>query len=372
MDELNMRGGRLLDQGGYGCIFDPPLICRGEKAPRKGSGNKMIGKVTLPEDITSEVMAANIFKDKPEANNYFILPEIDTLCKKAPSGRPAIKIDDQKEVDLGKCRTIQDFGLKNLLHYQMKHGGVSLHKKLDSVHIAVNEFPFYKFMGQMLEIGAYMALNGVIHNDLHSGNVVVDDKYNFRLIDFGRCYTANNINEKLLDTLESVYNPRLGQVTPECTVQDGLIQKMQLPIMVNEMINGKASLIYAERIFGINRQQQMFEFTNFWKTSRSVQSGDYVKFWKLYWPATDAWGIGYILISTLYKLSLSNQFMKSSQWKEKSTLVKGVITGLLKCSPMKRIDCIEALALYDPMNALVLSASGKAWLTKKHEKRKKI
>jgi hypothetical protein len=42
-----------------------------------------------------------------------------------------------------------------------------------------------------------------------------------------------------------------------------------------------------------------------------------------------------------------------------------ITTAYLKASPLKRIDCIQALALFDPTNELVSSASGKAWLSKK-------
>ena len=86
----------------------------------------------------------------------------------------------------------------------------------------------------------------------------------------------------------------------------------------------------------------------------------------------DAWAIGHALASTLYKLSLSNQFMKSAEWKQKSSAVKAVITGLLKASPRVRLDCVEALALYDPTNELLSSPTGKAWLQKKQAQREKM
>ncbi|NBO70513.1 MAG: hypothetical protein EBU66_05580 [Bacteroidetes bacterium] len=355
MDALHMRGGRKLAEGGYGCIFDPPLLCHGKMMPKKPN---MIGKLTDPGDIASEINATKILKKMPEANNYFILPELDTICQD-------IRIRDQTESQLGTCDVLLEHGIANLIHYQMKNGGTSLHAKLDSIHIGVTQFPFYNFMRYILEAGAYLALKGVIHNDLHSGNIVVDDKYNFRLIDFGRSYTVNGITEDLIESLSAEYNIKLGQITPESTAQDGKNIGMSLTAIVEDIRQNKPTLKLAEKLFGYNRLEQVNEFKYFWTKSLSVSSGNYVKFWKYYWPAVDAWGIGYILVSTLYKLSLSNKFMKSSEWKQKSPLIKTVITGLLQCSPIKRLDCVEALALYDPMNALVLSSSGKAWLEKK-------
>ena len=86
----------------------------------------------------------------------------------------------------------------------------------------------------------------------------------------------------------------------------------------------------------------------------------------------DAWSIGHDLASTLYKLTQSNRFMQSAEWDKKRGIVKAVITGLLKASPRERLDCVEALALYDPMNAVVLNSSGKAWLKAKQEQRERM
>lgn len=359
MDALNMRGGRKLGEGAYGCVFDPPLICHGKKIHTKAN---MIGKLTDTEDIGGEITAAKMLKNMPGANNYFILPELDTLCKD-------VRTNDQTEPELRTCDVLLEHGIRNLVHYQMKNGGQSLYSKLDSIQIGAKEFPFYSFMKHLLEMGTQLAFKGIIHNDLHSGNIVVDGKYNFRLIDFGRSYTVNGISESTIDSLSAEYNAKLGQIPPEYTVQDGENDGMQLQVIVQDIIQNKTSLKIAERVFGYNRVEQMNEFKKFWKTSNSVKSGNFVKFWKYYWPAVDAWGFGYILVSTLYKLSLSNQFMKSAEWKQKSPIIKTIITGLLQCSPVKRLDCVEALALYDPTNAFVLSSPGKAWLEKKHAKR---
>ena len=64
--------------------------------------------------------------------------------------------------------------------------------------------------------------------------------------------------------------------------------------------------------------------------------------------------------------------MQTKQWKAKAGLIQKIITGLLKASPRQRLDCMEALALYDPKNSVVLSASGKAWLEKKKAQREKL
>jgi len=366
------QGGRLLAQGHYGCIFDPPLICRGDKAPKGGWKKGKLGKLTEMTDIKSEIMAAEIFKNKPESIKYFILPELDTLCKKGPGGEDAINLKEQKETEFSKCDALQRDGMDDMLHYQMPYGGKTLQDKLDNIDVAVKEFPYFKFMGYMLEIGAYLALNGVIHNDLHSANIMLNKEYHPRLIDFGRSYFARSITEATLEQLAAEYAPSLGQITPECSTQDGVESGIPFETILQDLIKQKPGLLYAERLFGQSRMEQISRFQKFWTSSKAVQQKDFVKFWNLYWPMVDAWSIGHDLASTLYKLTQSNQFMQSAEWDKKRGVVKAVITGLLKASPRERLDCVEALALYDPMNAVVLNSSGKAWLKAKQEQREKM
>jgi serine/threonine protein kinase len=362
----------MLAQGHYGCIFDPPLICRGEKKPRGGYRKGKLGKLTEISDIKNELMAAELFAGKPEAKKYFILPELDTVCAQGNEGQTAVVINEQKERDFSKCEALQRDGMSEMLHYQMDYGGKTLQDKLENIQVVVKEFPYFKFMGELLEIGAYLMLNGLIHNDLHSANIMVNKEYRPRLIDFGRAYYSRDITRETLNNLAAEYAPSLGQITPECTTQDGLESGVPFATIIQDLISQKPGFLYAERLFGQSRQKQMAEFQQFWATSKAIKNKDYLSFWQLYWPMVDAWSIGQALASTLYKLSQSNEFMKSKEWQQKHGAVKAVITGLLRASPRVRLDSLEALALYDPMNALVSSPSGKAWLEKKQAQRERM
>lgn len=357
-----MIGGRLLGKGVYGCVFEPPLKCQYGKNPK---GPHKVGKLTESESLQNELLAYTTFKNKPEATKYLIFGEMNTFCKKGPKGEPAIDLSGQTEQDLKKCELIKEDGIENLYHYQMENGGPTLYSKLNNVNMTPKDFPFIQFMQQMLEIGAFMVMNGFIHQDLHIKNIVVDKNFKFRLIDFGRCYTAGTITDDVIDSLKTKYSPRHGQVTPEYTIQEGLWADIPLKKIFEDIKYEKEPLKMAQRLFGQSRDEQMVELKQFWRKSRSVQEGDFTKFWKTYWPAVDAWAIGDVLSITFYKLSLSNQFMKSPEIKARYSVIKGVICGLLKASPLKRIDCLQALALFDPTNQLVSSASGKAWLSKK-------
>jgi len=373
-----MKGGEMINKGVYGCIFDPPLICRGEKAPRGGWKNGKLGKLTTIEDVKGELVAAELFKNKPEAKKYLILPQLGTLCRQGPDGQDALIESEQREKDFGKCDALKEFGFGKMIHFQMEFGGVALRSKLENIKDALkHKFSFAKLVEQLLEIGAFLVLNGFVHNDLHSGNILMDKDYRPRLIDYGRGYYSKTISQTTLNELGAmVYNPSLGQITPECSVQDGLIDKLPLSKMIQDLISddpniGKPGLFYADFLFGQAREKEAEEFEHFWKTSKAVRQNDWVSFWKFYWSVVDSWSIGHDLASILNSLILQTQYKNGDEWKSKGYLITKVLTGMLKASPRVRLDCIEALAIYNPKNHILASPTGKAWLQKRSEQRKR-
>jgi hypothetical protein len=70
------------------------------------------------------------------------------------------------------------------------------------------------------------------------------------------------------------------------------------------------------------------------------------------------------------KVILSRSFTDSPAWKEREPTFKMIVRGLLRTSPRNRLDCVEALFLYDPTNELVTSSAGVAWLEKRQSYRK--
>jgi len=351
-------GGKMIGQGAYGCIFSPPLLCRGAKKPRAGWGSSKLGKMTEVSDIKNEINAAKALSKLPDVKKYCILPEINTLCNIAP-------ISSQKEKDIEKCDALNKYSAEDIMQYELEYGGKTLKTRLETTELST-QFPFFEFMGQLLEIGAFLALHGYIHNDMHSSNIVMKKDLHPRLIDFGRSYMYNNINSREIEEISGVYyNPALGQIPPEITAHHGVNEGVSLDTILTDLDAKKSGLMYAERVLGISRKEQLAEFKEFWLSSLSVQKGDWVQFYKLYWPVVDSWAVGHNLVGILRRLVISKQFTDSKDWIQKQGVVKTILKGLLHASPKKRLDSIEALALYDPMNALVSSSSGKDWLEKK-------
>jgi len=358
-DSVNIvvqSGGNLIGKGMYGCIFNPPLVCHGAKKPRLGWHSKKLGKITQLMDIKSEIDAAKLLGSFPESKKYFILPEIKTLCKPAPMAT-------QTEKDLNDCTPLVKYGSKDMMQYELVYAGKPVKARIDAADISVGVFPFFQFMGQLLEIGAFLVLHGCIHNDIHGNNILLDDDSHTRLIDFGRTYIYSNINTQTVEDLSEVeYNPELGQVPPELTAHHGIKEGRPIHTIINDLYKSKPALLYGERILGISRKQQMDEFRQFWKTSRAIETDDWTSFYKLYWPVVDSWAIGHVLLGILKRLLLSKKFTESKDWIAKQGIVKEVLKGLIQASPRRRIDAVQALSIYDPMNDVLSDPSGRAWL----------
>jgi hypothetical protein len=373
-----MRGGKMINKGAYGCIYDPPLICRGQTAPIGGWNSGRLGKLTAKIDVKGEITAAELFRNKPEANKYLLLPLLDTLCKPGPNGEPAIVESEQREKEFKDCNALQEHGINEMLHFQVEYGGKDQGNKLDDLNIAIRSgFSLIKYMEEVLEVGAFICLNGFIHNDLHHGNLLLNKEFHPRLIDYGRSYTQVITPETFEQLGIMSYEPHLGQVTPECAVKDGILNDIGLKKIFSDIFlsmdpsKQKPGLLYAERLFNQSREKEMAEFELFWKTSKSAQSKDWVQFLKLYWHVNDSWSIGHLLISLLLKMLQQTDFGDTETFNTNFDRFQIVICGLLKASPIKRLDCVEALSLFNPKNKLVNSPSGKKWLQRRKIQREK-
>jgi hypothetical protein len=127
---------------------------------------------------------------------------------------------------------------------------------------------------------------------------------------------------------------------------------------IEDMKSQKSSMINLERVLGVSRDKQIIELLDFWETSKAVGARDWLAYWKMYWYTFDAWAIGAILIELLRIRLLSKEF--DEEWSKRREVIEAVIKGLLHSSPRLRLDCVEALALVNPMHPIV--KRGKDWL----------
>jgi hypothetical protein len=356
------RGGKQIAEGAFGCIFSPPLQC-GNKSIKVDKTK--LGKLTDYGDIKNEIIASKFLNQFSKSSEYCILPELRSIC--TPD------LEDPKNKDLlDNCKSLEESPDKKHFQFTVEYGGETLKHTLVNINPSFKTIPFFTLMRQLLEIGAFLVIHGFIHNDIHGNNIVLGDSFKPRLIDFGRSFIHDAITPTLIEELSADYNPGLGQITPETSTEHGIREGIPLATILSDIRKKKPALEWGEKILGISRTAQMEEFKQFWLHSKTVQTKDWVAFYKLYWPVVDSWAIGHDLLQVLRRMNVSEDFSADKEWVQKQGVVKQVLRGLLHTSPKLRLDCLQALAIYDPMNDLVSSPSGNAWLERKRLQQEKI
>lgn len=367
-----MEGGRFLGSGTYGCVFSPPLLCK----TKRGKTTGKVGKITLEPFAAQEVQVANRIRKVPLSENYFLLPEPE-LCELA-------KEEKQTDPGLQECRAIVESQKDILDLYEMRQlvmpfGGVKqFYQLFDDGSLKPNRFDFFRFVSHILEAGSTLLLAGVSHFDLHQGNILMDNQKVVRILDFGLSFSGSSINEIVVNgrwkRLRFGFEPDAAHPSihnseaPELTLMNAVRRnEYTVEMAIKLVILGKEVFKDMETYLGISKQDSAERLLSFWTTSEAAQQKDFVKLWRTYWPGYDAWSIGCILLDTLKYLLLIPQFV-DGEYKTKQTSVLATLRGLLDPNPRTRLDCIEALALYDPGNAWI-HRFGQKWLAIRRQQR---
>lgn len=353
-----MDGGRYIAEGSFGCVFDPALRCADGRPLQKG----FIGKVSEKTDAIIEKQAAMYLKTIPDFQTYFIPAEPKSFCRMAPLGK-------QVEKDIYKCKLIREQGSSGVWAFQLPWGGVSL-SKVDLSNPNLNPAAFVE---RLLELGALLALHGYVHFDIHSSNILVDERtFLPRLIDFGFFFDAKTLSTETLLNKWREWSPQHPPEPPELTIFTGFRHSVSAAETVAAMLRQKAPLKDAETRLGLSRHAQARELMAFLRASESVKARDPVRFFKLYWPALDAFSIGDYLLGVIKKFQVVPRIANAPGWPATLRRMKLVARGLLRMSPLARLDCVEALALWNPDNTILQSSKAIAWLAAKERDRTAI
>jgi serine/threonine protein kinase len=172
------KGGKLIAQGSYGCVFRPALKCSDESKRPDGVVSKLIKTSEAKKEI-----AENKIINKIDDTNIYHLPP-PKLCK--------AESYHFSESGISGCNVIRGRSQKHFSVLQYKDGGMELRDFLEKAK--VNKFfssekniKNFIFSMYNLFVGLDdMYKNNFIHCDIKTQNIVYDpDKIKFNFIDFG-------------------------------------------------------------------------------------------------------------------------------------------------------------------------------------------
>lgn len=341
-----LSGGKLFDEGMYACIFTPPLECKPKT--REGlveEGTELpLGKLILKDEAEHEYNISKVIRQIPLWKNYFVVSE--SICEPA---------QQQKDKELKDCDILDSYKLSEFRILTMPYGGVPL----NLYRIDLTKFDFMEFITHFIEAGALLNLFGIIHRDIHQGNILVDDENVPRIIDFNLAIFAQKT--VTAGSLTHTYNVVTGQEPPDSTLVNAIRLGHNAERVIDSIINKKPIMRKIRNILGISATAQLQALERFYMDSKSVKAGNIVSWFNNYWRTIDSWAIGANIIMLISKLSLWPEF--TSIFKRARPKLMPVLKGLCEVSPVKRLDCIQALNMLAP-NSFIIRKYGKAWLAK--------
>ena len=190
-------GGAAIASGGFGCVFLPPLKCKGVERPT----GKVVSKLLTTKNAEDEfneakdiqtMLKTNLSQDI--YNRFFIFPE-----KKCEPD--ALTKDDLVNFE-NKCTNLTKIGitsgtinkkLDSVRIIELTNGGYDLKKTIKDMKTTQDLSKMNSAIIELLK-NAIIPMNrlGILHFDLKSPNILVGDNYQLRLIDWGLSVISKN------------------------------------------------------------------------------------------------------------------------------------------------------------------------------------
>lgn len=189
-DDNFSLGGRAIASGGFGCVFLPPLKCKGDERPVGKVVSKLLTTKNAEDEFNEAKEIQSILQTSLSLdtyNRYFIFPE--KLCE----------ADELTQEDLinfeKKCKNLTKQGfatdninanLDSVRIIELTNGGTDLSKSIKGMKKNDDIIQYNKALIELLE-NAIVPMNqlGILHFDLKSANVLMDDTSQLRIIDWG-------------------------------------------------------------------------------------------------------------------------------------------------------------------------------------------
>lgn len=194
-----LKGGKVLGSGGYGCLLIPSVKCKNNVT--SNSKNKNITKLMLAKNAQKEYDEIMKYKKSlttiPNYKKYFLIDNID-LCQPIELSKSDLQDYETKCKALIKkkiTKTNINKKLDSIMAINMPNGG----KDLDDFIKQCNSYDEYKKINNSLIdllTNAIIPMNNlhIYHSDIKAGNLLMNDEYQCKIIDWGLSTSYANYN----------------------------------------------------------------------------------------------------------------------------------------------------------------------------------
>jgi|UniRef100_A0A6C0ILB3 hypothetical protein len=264
----SLSGGKVINSGGFGCIFLPEIICKNKKGSKKHNKTKKISKMMLnrhASDEYNEIMKIKqIIKKIPNYGDFFVIKNIE-ICKiKKLTNEDLEKYQEKcsalKKYNITKKNIRKSFDKISILN--IPYAGISLDTFIESKFTISRVMHLNKLLIELLN-KAIIPMNkyGVFHSDIKASNILINESHKkVRFIDWGLTVTHP---KKFFSEIPSKWKNRPFQFNVPFEVilfTDDFVSKMNdfIDNFNNKSNNGNNG----------NNGNKMFKFVN-----------DYIYYW---------------------------------------------------------------------------------------------
>ena len=207
----NGTGGKLLTSGGFGCIFEPSLQCELKdqfKIKDKNKNKNGLSKLMIKKNAETEYRHIIKFKsllNKIKNYDQYFLVDNFSICKPKKLTKSDLK-------NFKKCKALRKRGytrkninnsLDKLLVINMPNGGINVEQFIEKYFNKNNLIHLNNSLIDLL-VNGIIPMNKlhIFHCDIKDSNVLVNETFNTRLIDWGlSIYYPKNIDDAIPQSL---------------------------------------------------------------------------------------------------------------------------------------------------------------------------
>jgi len=186
----NKKGGNVIGSGGYGCVFNPALICKNTNSRKKKFVSKLLKKDYAIKEYDNIQFFYKKLKKIPNYENYFLINNI-SLCNPE-------KLSNSDLSNFNKCNTFKkqkitkkniNSNLNKLLILNLPNGGINIDTYVYKNYNTINRI--YLLNQKLIDLlrNGIIPMNNhnIYHSDIKDINVLIDGNNNLkiRLIDWG-------------------------------------------------------------------------------------------------------------------------------------------------------------------------------------------
>lgn len=247
------KGGKVIDSGGYGCVFSPALKCYNKTRTDGISKLSFVENSNVEWDTLQNVK--NLLSKIPDYTNYFLLSNISTCIPD--------KLTSKDKENFSKCTLLEESGYNtnninsNLNKFKiinMPYGGVNLD---NIINLDIISFDKLNLLLQKLLLNGIIPMNKlkIYHFDIKSSNILYKDG-KIKIIDFGEMgiSTNNNIVPNILFNKAIQFNSPFSRILFDNFIIDNLTKYFIKYNIKYDTSREKKSDIIREIYYNISNQ----------------------------------------------------------------------------------------------------------------------